>query len=125
MSGVDIVVRKVREPRDGEAMRVLVDRLWPRGVSKEKADLDEWAKDAAPSTELRKEFHGGEMTFAQFSKRYRSELDSGPIAEGLEELAKKVADADGQVALLIAGDPGADNHADVLADALREHLDGA
>ncbi|CAM3056018.1 MULTISPECIES: DUF488 domain-containing protein [Dermacoccus] len=122
MATPDIEVGKVHTARDGEAMRVLVDRLWPRGVSKERADLDEWAKDASPSTDLRKEFHGGDLSFEQFADRYRAELADGDGADGLEKLAETVRGADGRVLLLIAGDPTGDNHAQVLAQALREQI---
>ncbi|QNK53605.1 DUF488 family protein [Dermacoccus sp. PAMC28757] len=122
MATPDIEVGKVHTARDGEAMRVLVDRLWPRGVSKERADLDEWAKDTSPSTDLRKEFHGGDLSFEQFADRYRAELADGDGADGLEKLAETVCGADGRVLLLIAGDPTGDNHAQVLAQALREQI---
>jgi uncharacterized protein YeaO (DUF488 family) len=60
------------EPDDG--VRILVDRLWPRGVSKAKAALDEWVKDVAPSTELRKWFGHDPARWAEFQRRYRAEL---------------------------------------------------
>ena len=60
------------EPRDG--YRVLVDRLWPRGVSKERARLDEWARELAPSAELRTWFGHDPERFAEFERRYRAEL---------------------------------------------------
>lgn len=61
------------DPSDG--YRVLVDRLWPRGVSKERAALDEWAKELAPSTELRTWFAHDPAKFPEFTKRYNNELD--------------------------------------------------
>lgn len=118
----DVVIRRVREPRDGEVLRVLVDRLWPRGVSKEKADLDEWAKSASPSTELRKAVHGGEMAFEEFARRYREDLADGANRDGLGDLADRVQEAGGRVALLIAADPQKPNHAEVLRDVLLERL---
>lgn len=65
-------------PRDG--YRVLVDRLWPRGISKEHAALDEWAKDIAPTDELRHWFHHDPEKFTEFSTRYKKELDTNPAA---------------------------------------------
>lgn len=115
----DIRIRRVREPREVGETRILVDRLWPRGVSKEVADLDGWAKDATPSTALRKEFHGGEMTFESFTQAYRCELAAG---EGLGELVAAVRTADGPVTFLIASDPSKQNHAEVLADVVREAI---
>lgn len=63
------------DPEKSDGYRVLVDRLWPRGVSKEDAALDDWAKDVAPSSELRKAYHGEELTYEEFAKRYDAELD--------------------------------------------------
>lgn len=62
------------EPSDKDGYRVLVDRLWPRGISKKDANLDEWNKEIAPSTELRKWFNHQEANFTEFEKRYREEL---------------------------------------------------
>jgi uncharacterized protein YeaO (DUF488 family) len=59
-------------PHDGH--RILVDRLWPRGVSKEAIAIEEWMKDVAPSEQLRKAFHGGELSWGEFRKRYLAEL---------------------------------------------------
>lgn len=65
-------------PEDG--YRVLIDRLWPRGVSKEAARLDLWLKEIAPSTELRKWYHGGEGDWEGFVARYHHELERNPGA---------------------------------------------
>lgn len=67
----------------GDGYRVLVDRLWPRGVSKERANLDEWAKDIAPSTELRKWFSHDPAKYAEFTKRYIDEVKLNPDAPAL------------------------------------------
>ncbi|MBK5210620.1 MAG: DUF488 domain-containing protein [Flavobacteriaceae bacterium] len=64
------------EPSDKDGYRVLVDRLWPRGISKKDANLDEWNKEIAPSTELRKWFSHREAYFEEFEKRYRAELEA-------------------------------------------------
>jgi uncharacterized protein YeaO (DUF488 family) len=75
------------EDRDG--YRVLVDRLWPRGVSKEKAALDEWLKEVAPSDALRKAYHNDELDWAEFRNRYLSELaDHRETLRPLAERAK-------------------------------------
>ncbi|MEY6998049.1 DUF488 domain-containing protein, partial [Klebsiella pneumoniae] len=63
-----------QESSDG--YRVLVDRLWPRGIKKEALACDEWCKELTPSAELRKAFHGEAIDFAHFSQRYRQELDA-------------------------------------------------
>jgi uncharacterized protein YeaO (DUF488 family) len=71
---------------DDDGYRVLVDRLWPRGVSKAKAALDEWAKDVAPGTELREWYGHDPAKFDQFARRYRQELKDGPAQETLTRL---------------------------------------
>ena len=72
-----IRTRRIYDEPDG-GYRVLVDRLWPRGVSKERADLDEWLKDLAPSTELRKWFAHRPERWEEFVHRYRGELEKNP-----------------------------------------------
>ena len=75
-------------PDDG--FRVLVDRLWPRGVSKERARLDLWAKDVAPSTELRRAFHHDGLSWPEFEAAYRAELD-GPARTAVASLRVELA----------------------------------
>ena len=79
-------------PMRDDGTRVLVDRLWPRGVSKGRAQLDEWCKDVAPSTELRGWYHHDPQLFAEFSRRYIEEL-GGPVPAAalahLKELARQ------------------------------------
>lgn len=78
------------EPSDDDGYRILVDRLWPRGVSKDDAKLDDWEKEIAPSSELRKWFDHKEERFEEFSKRYREELKDKENELGkLWEIAKK------------------------------------
>lgn len=73
------VVKRIYEPAArSDGYRVLVDRLWPRGVSKERADLDEWAKDIAPSSQLRKWFGHDPSKFIEFTERYETELKNNP-----------------------------------------------
>jgi uncharacterized protein YeaO (DUF488 family) len=99
-------------PSDGR--RYLVDRLWPRGVTKAKLKLDGWLKDIAPSDALRRAYHGEEMTFAQFKVRYRKELDEHPDAlADLKKTARKET-----VTLLTASRNVGQSHADVLAELL-------
>lgn len=71
----EIKVKRIYEPKKrGDGYRVLVDRLWPRGVSKEKANVDLWIKEIAPSTELRKWFNHEPKRWAEFQRRYRRQL---------------------------------------------------
>ena len=110
-------VRRVQEPPgDDEGTRVLVDRVWPRGVRKQDAGYDEWCKDVAPSTDLRKWFGHDPDRFAEFRRRYRTELDGAPDLDRLRELAGR---GDG-LTLLTATRHPENSHAEVL----RELLDG-
>lgn len=68
--------RIYEDPANNDGFRVLIDRIWPRGVSKEKAKLDEWMKEIAPSTDLRKWFGHDPGKFEEFKKRYKDELDN-------------------------------------------------
>lgn len=80
------IQRAYDAPSKGRSYRVLVDRLWPRGVSKEKADLDEWAKDVAPSDALRRWYGHEPDKFAEFARRYRAELKESPDKEVVKRL---------------------------------------
>lgn len=72
---LDLRIKRVYDPPEpGDGYRILIDRLWPRGLSRERARLDEWARDLAPSTELRKWFNHDPQRFAEFGERYRAEL---------------------------------------------------
>ena len=88
------------EPNADDGRRILVDRLWPRGVSKERARLDDWCKEVAPSTELRRWYGHDPERFEEFSARYRAELSEGERAEALSRIA--AAARSGVVTLLTA-----------------------
>lgn len=84
------VVRVYDDPgRSGDEHRVLVDRLWPRGVRKESVDLDEWVKDAAPSADLRRWYGHEPERFDEFVRRYRDELGEEPAASALRALRRQ------------------------------------
>ncbi|WP_433544141.1 DUF488 domain-containing protein (plasmid) [Streptomyces sp. CA-294286] len=86
-SGPDVRVRRVYDPPEpSDGCRVLVDRLWPRGVSRERAGVDEWLKDVAPSSALRAALHGGELDFPDFRRRYRTELAEPGRAAAVDRL---------------------------------------
>lgn len=72
--------------RQGDDYRILVDRLWPRGQTKRAVDFDEWAKDAAPSTELRRWYGHDPEHFSEFARRYQAELALEPATEVLRRL---------------------------------------
>jgi len=98
----------------GDGYRVLIDRMWPRGVSRERARLDEWARELAPSSELRKWFHHDPERFDEFRSRYREELrERRPLLEELRRRAR-----DGPVTLLYAARDREHNDAVVLEELL-------
>ncbi|NYD76381.1 DUF488 domain-containing protein [Arthrobacter cupressi] len=102
------------EPSDDDGCRVLVDRLWPRGVSKESAGLDLWLKEIAPSPPLRTEFAHMQERFADFRKAYLAELEQNPAVDTLLDLAGKHS----RVTLLYAARDADVNHARVLLEFL-------
>ena len=109
-------VKRVYEPAaPSDGVRVLVDRLWPRGVKKSKAHLDHWMKDIAPSPGLRLWFGHRPERFAEFKKRYAKEIDGNPRLAELRQLGK------GAVVTLLYGarDPEM-NQAAVLQNILRK-----
>src|SRR4051812_8344868 len=82
-----VEVRRVYgDDHSGDAYRVLVDRLWPRGLSKAEAELDEWAKDGAPSAELRRWYGHEPARFDEFRRRYRDELTRQPARDVVQRL---------------------------------------
>ena len=78
--------RAYEPPQKGDGFRILVDRLWPRGISKERLAADVWAKDLAPSTELRKWFGHDPAKWTEFRKRYRDELTHMHASQKVREL---------------------------------------
>ena len=109
-----IVTKRAYDPPSSkDGIRILVDRLWPRGLRKDAAALDLWAKDLAPTTSLRKWFDHRPERFAEFKRRYHGELESNPaVADVLRRIGKAKASL-----LYVAKDP-AINHAVVLAEFL-------
>jgi uncharacterized protein YeaO (DUF488 family) len=96
-----LAVKRVYEPAEqGDGLRVLVDRLWPRGIAKAKARIDLWLKDIAPSDALRKRFHAKPKDWKQFRTAYAAELKCVPAQAAAEDLLKHVAK--GPVTLLYA-----------------------
>ena len=100
------------EAADG--YRILVDRLWPRGISKEKAKIDLWLKSIAPSNELRKWFGHDPERFAEFDRRYRAELAESGALDELRAVLREHPDA----TLLFAAHDEAHNNAVVLKELL-------
>ncbi len=111
-----IRIRRAYEPAArGDGRRVLVDRIWPRGVSKEEAQVDEWLKEIAPSNELRKWFGHDPERWEEFRKRYFRELDARP------ELVQQLREwADGHTVTLVYGARDTEHN---NAVALKEYLE--
>ena len=115
-----VSVVRVYADDQGSGYRVLVDRLWPRGVSKDRLPLDEWAKDVAPSAELRRWYGHEPSQFDEFARRYRDELGSPPAAEVAGRLSRIARDRN--VVLLTATRDVERSGAQVLHDHLeRRH----
>jgi uncharacterized protein YeaO (DUF488 family) len=112
---LDIKLKRVYElPSRGDGVRVLVDRLWPRGLTKQAAAVDRWLRDLAPSTELRRWFGHDPERWAEFRRRYARELhDHGEQLDELRSLARK-----GRITLLFAARDEAHNDAVVLRELL-------
>jgi len=117
-----IVVRRVYEPKASEdGYRVLVDRLWPRGLSKDRAELDEWLREVAPSPTLRHWFGHQPERWEEFVRRYRLELRSDPAAVAFAHLRQLAAQ--GPVTLLFGARDMVHNNARALQLFLEEAAD--
>jgi uncharacterized protein YeaO (DUF488 family) len=116
---VDVRLKRAYEPASvADGYRVLIDRLWPRGVSKQRAQLDAWERDLAPSNELRQWFGHEPRRFAQFRRRYLDELRrQRPLLAELRRRARHEP-----VTLVYAAHDGEHNDAVVLAEVLRRGL---
>jgi uncharacterized protein YeaO (DUF488 family) len=112
-----ISIKRVYDPASrADGRRILVDRLWPRGLTKAEAKLDAWMKDVAPSTELRRWFDHKPERWQEFRKRYREELRANPAFGTLRDMAEAEP-----VTLLYAARDQTQNEAVVLAEQLGRH----
>ena len=119
----EIRVRRVYDaPSPSDGARVLVDRVWPRGLRKDAAHLDEWAKDAAPSTELRKWYGHDPAKFGEFRQRYLGELTGPPQRAALGRL-RALASSGRPLTLLTATRDVDISQAAVLAQVLRQDVE--
>ena len=113
---LDLRIKRVYDPAEpGDGYRILVDRLWPRGVSRERARLDEWARDLAPSSELRKWFNHDPKRFAEFRERYREELRGH--ADEIDEIRDRASH--GPVTIVYGARDKEHNDAVVIAELVR------
>ena len=117
MTGLRVRIKRVYDaPDPTDGYRILIDRLWPRGVSRERAEVDEWRRDLAPSPALRSWFGHDPARFPEFRERYRAELAANPALEPLrEEIRGRRA-----TTLVYAARDARHNHALVLRELLEE-----
>ena len=108
--------RVYEEPGEADGKRILIDRLWPRGLTKEKARIEIWLKDIAPSTELRTWFGHDPSKWDDFKKRYRNELKNN--SETVSKLIEQISQ--GKVTLVYSAKDKEHNNAVVLAEYLGE-----
>ena len=116
MSGIRLK-RAYDPPAPADGARILVDRLWPRGLSKERAQVDLWLKEIAPSAELRRWFGHDPAKWAEFRKRYDAELANNPSLEELRALIRR----DRRVTLLFGARDVEHNNAVVLRELCAHH----
>jgi len=111
------IKRVYEKPDSADGFRVLVDRLWPRGMKKEQAKVDLWMKDVAPSDELRKSFHHEAMKWPMFEKKYQAELKTKK--ECIAEL-RKLEKEHGALTLLFGAKDEEHNQAAIIAQTLKK-----
>lgn len=114
----DILIKRIYDEKNqADGWRILIDRLWPRGISKERASLDEWAKDFTPSNDLRKSIHQEQISWDDFALKYEDELKNN---EGFPAWEKEVKDKlkKQPVTLITAAKIEGRNHADILRNIL-------
>ena len=110
-----LLKRVYDEPASSDGIRVLVDRLWPRGLSKQEARIDVWLRDLAPSNELRKWFHANPEQWQEFRRRYLTELKTPTAAAAIEKLYE-LLDREEIISLLFASKKTEQNNAIVLKE---------
>jgi len=116
-ASMSIVIKRAYEDATAEdGYRVLVDRLWPRGLTKDELRLDEWLKEIAPSNQLRKSFHNDEISWDEFRTRYLSELKE--LREELRRLVK--ISQTGRLTLIFSAKDTERNNAVVLSQYLHK-----
>lgn len=111
------IKRAYDPPEKSDGYRVLVDRLWPRGIKKEDLPLDEWAKEIAPSTALRKTFSHDPEKWTDFQRAYKAELRKSEAKTKIAELAEKARK--GPLTLVYSAKDPDHNNAQVLKDVIR------
>lgn len=115
-----IKMKRVYEAADAEdGYRILIDRIWPRGVKKEAANIDEWNKDITPTTAIRKEFHHDPQKFDSFKKEYTKELDQNKETDPFIQTVKEKL-TEGPVTLVYAAKDETYNHVVILIEYIEK-----
>src|SRR5690625_2869109 len=118
-----VKIKRIYEDVDQQdGIRILIDRLWPRGISKEKAKLDDWLKEIAPSDELRKYFGHQPEKFEVFKKRYQQELNTGEALEAYYKLKTIMTTTEKNITLIYAAKDEIYNNAQILKKELQHSL---
>lgn len=117
-----IQIKRVYEgPQRSDGQRVLVDRLWPRGMKKSELIFSKWPKEITPSSEIRKSFAHKKENFSEFKKKYKKELHRKEAKEEIHELAKRAKE--GTVTLLYGAKDEKINHAVVLKEVIEKEIE--
>lgn len=117
---MDLKIKRVyEEPSPEDGLRILVDRIWPRGIKKEKLAMHSWEKELAPSTELRKWYGHDPEKYEEFKARYFAELDSNSAAI---DFIDRISGYDGTITLIFSAKDMEHSNAAVLADWMGRHL---
>ncbi len=115
-----LAIKRIYDPAESvDGYRVLIDRLWPRGIAKAEANLDEWNKDVSPTGSLRVWFGHKSENFPLFRERYIAELDDSPAAKAFAARCKQLLQSQNVTLLYGARDPQC-NHAVILRDWLEK-----
>ncbi|MFQ3837372.1 DUF488 domain-containing protein [Staphylococcus pseudoxylosus] len=115
-----IYIQRIYEDKQQEGLRILVDRVWPRGIAKDDAYLDHWIKEVAPTSELRKWFNHDPKLYAAFKEKYEKELcENINQKQAFESLQNKVSETDKDIILLFAAKDKKHNQAVVLQALLQ------
>ena len=121
MGGQKLRIKRVYEPADtADGVRILVDRLWPRGLSRERAKIDLWLKEIAPSGTLRRRLHRDPSAWGQFKTAYYAELERAPAQSAVHALLERLAH--GPVTLLFAARDETRNNAVALRKWLEDRV---
>jgi uncharacterized protein YeaO (DUF488 family) len=118
---MSIAIKRAYEPASsGDGYRVLVDRLWPRGLSKENLRIDTWMREISPSPDLRKWYRHQPEKWPEFRKRYQSELQKAPASDLLRELVQRARK--GKVTLVVGARDAEHSNGEVIAELIRQKL---